>query len=491
MNALQVSWFGIDFGTTNSAASSLTGSDEQSVSQINFGDDEGRPFPSIVAINKKTGKAITGREARDHRNELSEEYEYFSSIKTIIDEDKVYTIAGIKWTPIDLTAEILKGLKARIRERSNNSEDCKEAVIAVPVGFSSTKRKSLRNAAKKAGITIKQFISEPTAAYFSNHVYLRECRNVAVFDWGGGTLDVAILRVEKGEVHEVATNGMIKAGDDIDRKLAERIHAKICQSKNLSIDFDDIDSVTKDTLLRQCEEAKIAFSDGQDVCNIRLYKSETYGLTMQSITYDYFEKLVDPETEEAIECLEKAVSMAGLNIESLDRILCVGGSSKLRPLRNKFFDRYGEDKLFYPERVMWDIAKGAAIICAEDGAYRLNQDIGLLLDDNTFYPLLRKGQRIPCREATCNFAITNDEKSARFVVTDAAEKSKRSFTQFISVPAQGFMEEQFEVSCFVDPDLLFRMKIRSTLFMKKFLSFWVYDRLKVYYKLSGEDNDGE
>ena len=75
MNALQVSWFGIDFGTTNSAASSLTGSDEQSVSQINFGDDEGRPFPSIVAINKKTGKAITGREARDHRNELSEEYE--------------------------------------------------------------------------------------------------------------------------------------------------------------------------------------------------------------------------------------------------------------------------------------------------------------------------------------------------------------------------------------------------------------------------------
>ena len=74
---------------------------------------------------------------------------------------------------------------------------------------------------------------------------------------------------------------------------------------------------------------------------------------------------------------------------------------------------------------------------------------------------------------------------------DATDKSKRSFTQFITVPAQGFMEEQFEVSCFVDPDLLFRMKIRSTLFMKKFLSFWVYDRLKVYYKLSGEDNDGE
>ena len=82
--AVQSSWYGIDFGTTNSAASSMTGDTKETVRQINYGDDEGRPFPSLVAINKVTGEVITGREAKVHRNELEGEYVYFSSIKSII-----------------------------------------------------------------------------------------------------------------------------------------------------------------------------------------------------------------------------------------------------------------------------------------------------------------------------------------------------------------------------------------------------------------------
>ena len=150
----QFSWFGIDFGTTNSAASVFYGPDAASANQSDFGDDMGRPFPSLVGINKQTGKVITGREARDSRNALAEQYQFFSSIKTVLDKDVTYTVAGKKWKPVDIAAEIFKGLRDRIRKRSEGLQDCREAVVAVPVAFAPGKKEALRRAAKKAGFWI-------------------------------------------------------------------------------------------------------------------------------------------------------------------------------------------------------------------------------------------------------------------------------------------------------------------------------------------------
>lgn len=485
----QVSWFGIDFGTTNSAASSLTGADESSMKQINYGDDEGRPFPSIVAINVKTGEVITGRDAKERKNELSSEYKYFSSIKSIIGSDKPYEIAGKKWRPVDIAAEIFKGLKDRIKERSG--DNCTEAIIAVPVGFTSEKKSNLREAAKMANIKVKMFISEPTAAYCSNYMNLRGNKNVAVFDWGGGTLDVAVLRVNKGKVFEMATDGMNMAGDNIDQKMADKIHLKVCKEKGITISFDELDDATKDQLLMRCERAKCEFSDDEDIAKIRLNRYDEYGTVREEMTYNYFSKLVEPEVDAAIKCLENTIEKAGLNIENLDKILCVGGSSKLRPFREKMEKKYDTDLLYYPDKVMWDIAKGASIVCMSSGGYGLNQNLGLILDDGEFYQLLNEGQRLPCREKKLNFAITDNEKHAKFIITDAKDPEKRTFTQYITVPAGGFMEEQFELSCYVDPDHLFRLAIRSTKFMKQYLNLWTYDRLKIYYQIEGECDYGE
>ncbi|MDD3052660.1 MAG: Hsp70 family protein, partial [Candidatus Cloacimonetes bacterium] len=370
----QVSWFGIDFGTTNSAASSLTGTDELSVKQINYGDDEGRPFPSLVAININTGEVITGREAKERKNELSSEYKFFSSIKSIIGSNEVYEIAGKKWNPIDVAAEIFKGLKERIKARSG--ERCSEAIVAVPVGFTSEKKCNLREAAKRAGIEIKMFISEPTAAFCSNYVNLKGNRNVAVFDWGGGTLDVAVLRIENGRIYEMATDGMNMAGDNIDQKIADKIHQMVCKEKNIAISFEELDDATKDQLLMRCEKAKCEFSDGEDIVKIRINRYDKYGTVREEMTYDFFEKLVETEVNEAVGCLESAIKKAGFNIENIDKILCVGGSSKLRPFREKMEKRYNQDLLYYPDKVMWDIAKGASIICMSSGGYGLNQDLG-------------------------------------------------------------------------------------------------------------------
>lgn len=475
----QYSWFGIDFGTTNSAASSMTGDMKSNVQQINYGDDEGRPFPSLVAINKSTGQVITGREAKVRRNELEGDYQYFSSIKTIIGTNKKYHIAGKDWTPIDIAAEIFKGLKNKI----GTQHDCREAIVAVPVGFTADKKKNLREAAKRAGIEIKMFVSEPTAAYCSNYALLQGYTNVAVFDWGGGTLDVAVLHIEKGQVHELATDGMNIAGDNIDRKMAEKMHLSFCKKAGILKAFEDVDDVSKDLLLEKCEDAKITFSDDEDMVRINLFKYDEFGLVRGTMEYDYFAELIEPEIDQAMMCLSNAIEKSGLNVANLDCILCVGGSSKLRPLRDRLVEEYGEELLYYPPKVMWDIAKGASIISMTSGQYRLNHPIGLILSDGEFYSLIPAGQQLPCREKTLNLAIINDEKHAKFVFTDAKDEKKRSFTQNVTVPAGGFLEEQFELSCFIDEDNLFRMRIRSTRFMKKVLYTWTYDRLKVFYEL--------
>ena len=205
------------------------------------------------------------------------------------------------------------------------------------------------------------------------------------------------------------------------------------------------------------------------------------------MTYDFFSRLIDPEVTAAVQCLEDAIQKAGLNATSVDRILCVGGSSNLGPLQEKLKNKYGEGKLYYPSKVMWDISRGASVISMSSGGYGLNQDIGLMLCNHEFYPLLSKGQRLPCHENQMNFAITDDEKTARFIITD----EKQSFMKEINVPAGGFMAEQFEVSCFIDPDMLLRLRIRSMRYQKQYLCLWTYDHLKIYYDLGGEDDEAD
>lgn len=476
-----LSWFGIDFGTTNSAAISFTGTDKDTIREITYGDDEGRPMPSAVAINKKTGEVITGRKARDQQNVLMQDYVYISSVKTLLAQDRTWNIGGKEWSSIDIVSEIFRSLKQKIDQE--NLLD--EAVVAVPVGFSAAKKVELRAAARKAGFDIKMFVSEPTAAFYSNYNELKNCKNIAVFDWGGGTLDVAVIQISEGKITELSTEGISIAGNDIDRKLAEKMHTKFTRDKTPVIAFDELDAVTKDQLLSKCEKVKCDFSD-EYVVSILVNRYGNYGSVKEVLDYDYFSLLIEQEVIAAIECLERAIRRANISPVELDCILCVGGSSKLKPLREHLEARYGSEKIYFPQRVMWDIARGAAMISMTPGQYGLSKPVGLLLSDGEFLPLLREGQKIPCQELNLSFAITDDSKSAKFIITDSNEQSKRSFIHNMIVPARGFLEEQFELSCFVNPDFIFKLKIRSNRTYEKRYEVWSYENLNLFYQIEGE-----
>ena len=479
MGANLSNYFGIDFGTTSSATVGYMVMDH-TPEEFLYGDEEGRPIPSVVAIDKKTGEVFTGRDAWDKKMELSESCEYISSVKTILDKETVITIAGREWSPVDIAAELFKALKANVKERTDI--EMTSATVAIPIGFSPEKREKLRMAAENAGITIKSFISEPTAAFFANYDELRSSSIVAVFDWGGGTLDVSVLQNENGRISELATVGSNIAGDFIDNKIAQRIHSKIARKKGQEIAFGDMPSSAQDMMRVRSERAKRALGD-DDTATISINNYGPYGACREILDYDWFADIVEPEVQMAMDCLKKAIDQSGVGLANIDRIVLVGGSSNLRPLLERMDSVYG-DKLFFPEETMWNVGQGAAKLSMTPGSYYSNQSVGIVLSDNSYFELLPKDTSISGWKKECHFGIVDTNKEARLVFGGSPdiEESPERFKS-LEVPAYRFLQEQLIIQALVDSDLVFRVIAGSTMRPKEFQRVWEYPQLKCYYKL--------
>jgi molecular chaperone DnaK len=471
-------YFGIDFGTTNSAVHAITAIGDSVDDEFDIGENDRRPLPSYVAIHKGTGDVVTGLDAKGSIADENE-YKVFSSIKTIIGEDREWKIAGKIWTPVDIATELFKALKKKA-EASTKGE-MTEAVVAVPVGFSSKKKNNVRKAAKAAGIKVLMFVSEPTSAYCSRASEMRRYHNVAVFDWGGGTLDVVVLRVEGNIIHELSAVGITMAGNDIDRHLAERICMNVASKSGDDFAFEDLSQKVQLRLLQKCEQAKCDLAD-EDIVTIMDANLDGYGMMMEKIDYPYFSLLIENEINQAVDCLMRALADAGMNKESIDCILCEGGSSRLRPLQEKLLKLFDRNKLIFPRKAMWDIATGVAQIAYKPGCYTLNRPMGLILSNNKFYPLLKAGQRVPTEEKVVTFGVIDGSKDARFVISDG-EETNQTFSEIFPVKIRGFSDEVITVSCYVDADMVFRMKIKSNRMPDDFFRVWTYSNLKVSYEI--------
>lgn len=471
-------YFGIDFGTTNSAVHAITAIGNSIDDEFDIGENDRRPFPSFVAIHKSTGEVVTGLDAKASIADESE-YRVFSSIKTIIGEDQEWQIAGKDWTPVDIAAELFKALKRKAE--ASTRDVMNEAVVAVPVGFSSKKKNNVRKAAKKAGINVIMFVSEPTSAYCSRAAEMRRYHNVAVFDWGGGTLDVVVLRIDGNIVHELSAVGITMAGNDIDRHLAERVCMNVASKSGQDFAFEDLSQKVQLRLLQKCEQAKCDLAD-EDIVSIMDANLDGYGMMMEKIDYPYFSLLIENEVNQAVDCLMKALAEAGMNKESIDCILCEGGSSRLRPLQERLLKLFDRKKLIFPRKAMWDIATGVAQIAYKPGCYTLNKPMGLMLSNNKFYPLLKVGQRVPTEEKTVSFGVVDGSDDARFIISDGDE-STQSFSEIFPVKIRGFSDEVIKVSCYVDADMVFRMKVKSNRMPDDYFRVWTYSNLKVSYEI--------
>ena len=478
-------FFGIDFGTTTSATVGYMKLGHN-LKMIKYGDAEGHPIRSAVAIDKNNGNVFVGSEAWHKKTKLSQSCEYFSSIKSILDSEREYMIAGRQYSVTDIASEVFKHLKNKVFERSEI--EMTEATVAIPVGFSPSKRMKLREAASKAGIQIRSFISEPTAAFFANYDELKSSETVAVFDWGGGTLDISVLRHKNGKIYELATNGYGVAGDHIDDKIARRIHEKIARKKGVKTAFDDMPAEAKDMMRIRAEQAKILLTY-DDTATISVNNYGVYGVCRETLDYDWFKEIIANEIEAAMKLFDETIRQSGVGLANVDRILMVGGSSNLCPLLEQMESKYGDDKIFAPEETMWNVGQGAAMLATTPGEYFSNQSVGIVLSDNSYYEILKPDTPIFGWSHTCNFGIVDSSQEARFVFGGSPdiENSPERF-KTLSVPAYRFLQEKIELQATIDKNMIFTAVAGSNMRPKEYQRIWEYPQLKFYYKLPKEKN---
>lgn len=476
--------FGIDFGTTNSATVEwLNGVPVQHSARA------GLPFPSLVAIDKVTGSVIArGLEVKENRNYLNEQCEIVTSSKTHLGTDFYQKIGNQLWTARDVAREIFVGLREIATDKHSSLD---EAVVAIPVGFSPIKRKELREAALEAGLKIKSFVSEPTAALFRNIDKVEHWQKVAVFDWGGGTLDISLLQLDRGEyVTEIAALGIPLGGDDLDKKIAQYVYKEFQKETGSSVPFYDLMSMSQDRLLVACESAKCQLANSDDytifIPNLLNGADLTVSLDRHQLT-----GLLDAEYKKSLGALQKVVSDAGFSYKEIGCILMVGGSSKLVDLYRRV-QQQAEHCLVIPpgEEADWQVAHGAAMLSSTPGTYLVAGNLGIGLSDGGTFPLVTHGQPYSNCTGHLNFGIVEDIETAVFNFVkwssdsqDPALARTRERVGTALVPSNGFINEAIHMKYEIDNNMTLSVTIDSVSYGKQKHTFWNYNNLLFTYAL--------
>lgn len=451
--------FGIDFGTTNTAVIECLFTEHQ-MSTTHHGEGD-QPFPSLVALHPNK-PPLFGMEVKKRRSQLKAEgYTVVSSFKSILGRNYSISVGSKEYSPIDVTSLFLKYVKDRVECASDSK--MQDAVIAIPVDFKPEQRNALRKAAKLAGIQVKSFVSEPTAAYISCQKGIAGASNIAVFDWGGGTLDVSIISADHNNIHELAVAGRRLGGNDIDEMIARHIHARVMQESGVPRTFEDMSGAEKDQIIDRSEDAKKRLSV-EDFAPIRLMKYGDKPMTRQSISLDEFQKLVAQRIEDAVQVLHQATHKANISLGQLDAILMVGGSCEMRPIVNRLEEVGAEYHIpvFRPDNIQWVVAGGAAILSGKNPSYKLQSDFGVLLSDDSIYPIFEAGQQIPCESSEICFGVVEDTTNAVFILVDG---NKNELKRMV-VPIKGFTAEGLRLNASIGNDMIAQVKIKSTYAVK-------------------------
>lgn len=454
-------YIGIDFGTTNTSVVWVN-DDEYGRKITPLGESGEYPFSSIVAIPKGEGKLLFGRKVREQRLALAETHEVHTSMKSFLGTSESFVVGEKRYYPKDITTAFLQYIKECVKQE--HDINITAASFAFPVDFSPEARRELYEAAEKAGIEVNAFVSESTAAYIANRAEGKAFSKVIVLDWGGGTFDISILRLAGTSIHEISVWGDRIGGDDIDRELAERMHAKIVANSQVSGGrFEDMLPGERDQMIMQCERAKMDISnDGEDYpLTVRNYGA--YGTQRITITEKQFNSIVEPIIRaRALKAINDALSKAGgLTPSSIDAVIVVGGSSNLRSFEYAVTNMFKHAKFILPAKPQWSTATGAALIQITNGSFRLSDMVGVKLSDDDVFEVLPEGWVIRKPVAPITFSLTEDALDARFIFTDS---TGRNIYAKKSVPTKGFLKEELVLSAEIGYDQIARINIANSNF---------------------------
>ena len=326
---------GIDLGTTNSVVSVWEGNEPTVITNP----EGSRITPSVVGFTKD-GQRLVGQLAK--RQAVSNPDRTISSIKRHMGESYKVSIDGKDYTPPEISAMVLQKLKADAE--AYLGETVTQAVITVPAYFNDSQRQATKDAGKIAGLEVLRIINEPTAAALAYGLDKDSDETILVFDLGGGTFDVSILELTEGTFDVQATNGDTHlGGDDFDKKVMDWMVAEFKKSDGVDLSAD---KMAAQRLIEAAEKAKIELSSMTSTnINLPFITADASGPKHLDLTLTRakFDELTRDLVERTMGPTKLAMKDAGLTGKDIDKIILVGGSSRIPAVQNAIREILGKE----------------------------------------------------------------------------------------------------------------------------------------------------
>ena len=312
---------GIDLGTTNSCVAVMEGGEPVVIPNA----EGARTTPSVVAFTKN-GERLVGQVAK--RQAVTNPDRTIISIKRDMGTDRRISIDGKDYAPQDISAMILMKLKADAE--AYLGETVTQAVITVPAYFSDSQRQATKDAGRIAGLEVLRIINEPTAAALAYGLDKEDSHKILVYDLGGGTFDVSLLEIGDGVFEVLATNGNTRlGGDDFDQRIIDYLAAEFKKENNIDLKAD---RMALQRLKEAAEKAKIELSGVMSTnINLPFITADATGPKHLDITLTRakFDELTRDLVEATVAPMQNALRDAGLTANEVDRVILVGGSTRI------------------------------------------------------------------------------------------------------------------------------------------------------------------
>lgn len=502
---------GIDFGTTNSLAVAYS---KQEHEFYYFSKIGSKPVPVSSTVWYHDNIIEIGNSARRniHKYADVEGHHFEKSIKSFLGTDVNRYIFGQAVKPYEIAALILKKLKDMAINQwkaLDTGVDMTKAVFTIPINFSGTARSDLRKSANEAGIEVSTFVHEPFAAivgyYFTSiqtsyEDVIERLRSlngqyVLTFDWGGGTLDITVVKIENGKMKEMGTAELSGiAGDEFDKKIADYVWNRFCDkldSKYLPTYLEQCKKAKWDRLLSIAEECKIALSTS-DKYEYELYYAVDDEDISEVITRDEFADLIKETLDLANLKISEALETANINANEISHVLLTGGSCYIPAVQNKMRERFGHRVEIVKDADLV-IAQGAAVIAELGWLPFLTKDIQIELCDNSFWPLFEKDMPIASGKVAKNSEIFTcvDQRSkrAKIIVCEGTNQKKDKNLAVLNVPVladQRFGDDIY-IEGILDKDIVLTINAHSKMVNDYYDNYSVQKTEKIHQLCFGLD----